>query len=236
MGRARKRTIIGGIGLATGLVAASYPAVLRERCLTWGATRDEIAGRLPGDELLQSAEIVSTRAITIDAPPSAVWPWLVQMGSGRGGAYSYDWIENLLGLDIHSAREVLPEFQDTKVGDAFPLGPGGPLMRVRVIDPERSLVFRLDDGKWVWSFALYPQNGSTRLVSRNRITTPSASLAKRAINAWLMEPGSLVMERKMLKGIRQRAEKFARHTTAARAEGCHSRVRSAARSSREKWW
>jgi hypothetical protein len=216
MGAARRRMIIGGIGLAT--VAASYPAVFRHRCLTWGATPDEIGRRLPGDELLESADIVSTRAITIDAPPSAIWPWLVQMGSGRGGAYSYDWIENLLGLDIHSANEVLPEFQDIKIGDAFPLGPpGGPLMRVQVLDPERSLAFRLDDGNWVWSFGLYPQNGSTRLVSRNRIATPHASLAKRAANALLMEPGSLVMERKMLKGIRQRAEKLA-HQTAARAE------------------
>jgi hypothetical protein len=216
MGAARRR-IIGGIGL-TGLVAASYPLVFRQRCLTWGATPDEIARRLPGDELLDSADIVSTRAITIDAPPSAVWPWLVQMGSGRGGAYSYDWIENVLGLDIHSANEVLPEFQDTKVGDTFPLGPpGGPLMRVQVLDPERSLTFRLDDGNWVWSFGLYPQNGSTRLVSRNRIATPNASLVKRAANALLMEPGSLVMERKMLKGIKQRAEKLA-HQTAARTK------------------
>ena len=179
MGAARRRMIIGGIGLAAGLVA-SYPAVFRQRCLTSGATPDEVARRLPGDELLESADIVSTRAITIDAPPSAVWPWLVQMGSGRGGAYSYDWIENLLGLDIHSANEVLPEFQDTKVGDTFPLGPpGGPLMRLQVLDPERSLTFRLDDGNWVWSFGLYPQNGSTRLVSRNRIATPTASLARR---------------------------------------------------------
>jgi hypothetical protein len=145
MGAARRRMIIGGLGLA--MVAASYPSVFRHRCLTWGAMPDEIARRLPGDELLESANIVSTRAISIDAPPSAVWPWLVQMGSGRGGAYSYDWIENLLGLDIHSADEVLPEFQDIKVGDAFPLGPpGGPLMRVQVLDPERSLAFRLDDG------------------------------------------------------------------------------------------
>jgi hypothetical protein len=216
--RAARRRILGGIGLATGLVAASYPVVFRQRCLTWGATPDEIARRLPGDVLLPSADVVSTRAITIDAPPSAVWPWLVQMGSGRGGAYSYDWIENLLGLDIHSANEVLPEFQDIKVGDAFPLGPpGGPLMRVQILDPERSLAFRLDDGNWVWSFGLYPQNGSTRLVSRNRIATPNASLARRAANALLMEPGSLVMERKMLKGIRQRAEKLA-HQTAAPAE------------------
>jgi hypothetical protein len=224
MGAARRRMILGGIGLAAGLMA-SYPAMFRSRCLTWGATPEEIARRLPGDELLESANIVSTRAISIDAPPSAIWPWLVQMGSGRGGAYSYDWIENLLGLDIHSANEVLHEFQDLKVGDAFPLGPpGGPLMRVQVLDPERSLSFRLDDGNWVWSFGLYPENGSTRLVSRNRIATPNASLAKRAANSLLMEPGSLVMERKMLKGIRQRAEKLAHRTAAGTPETSGTRT------------
>ncbi len=68
---------------------------------------------------------MTTRAITIDAPPDAIWPWLVQMGSGRGGAYTYDWIENLLGLNMHSADEILPEFQDLKAGDELPMGPGG---------------------------------------------------------------------------------------------------------------
>ena len=72
--------------------------------LTWGATADGQLVRLPGDELLADADVVSTRAITIDAPPSDVWPWLVQMGSGRGGAYTYDWIENLFGLEMRSRR------------------------------------------------------------------------------------------------------------------------------------
>ena len=79
--------------------------------------------KLPGDELLPRAGIVATRAITIDAPPAAIWPWLVQMGSGRGGVYTYDWIENLFGLDMHSTRRILPQYQDVKVGDEFPLGP-----------------------------------------------------------------------------------------------------------------
>ena len=79
--------------------------------------------------------IVATRAITIDAPPAAIWPWLVQMGSGRGGVYTYDWIENLFGLDMHSARRILPQYQGVKVGDEFPLGPGQPAMRIAVLDP-----------------------------------------------------------------------------------------------------
>ena len=216
---ATRTRIIGCIGLAAGLAAGVYPLLLRRRCLTWGATRDEVARPLPGDDLLVAPDIVSTRAITIDAPPSAIWPWLVQMGSDRGGAYTYDWIENLFGLNMHSANTVLPQFQDIKVGDAFPLGKGGPQLHVEILDPEHSLVFRFDGANWIWSFNLEPENGSTRLVSRNRIATPNASVAKRALNAFLMEPGSLVMERKMLKGIKRRAEKLAHQTTAGIATG-----------------
>ncbi len=202
-----KRTrAAAGAALAGGLVSLAYPIFFRHWCLTWGARFDEESAKLPGDELLTGADIVSTRAITIDAPPSAIWPWLVQMGSGRGGVYTYDWIENLLGLNMHSARRVLPQFQDVRVGDEFPLGPGRPAMRVVVCDPEKTLVFRFADGNWVWIFALAAGDGQTRLISRNRIATPGAPPPVRLFNLLLMEPGSLVMERKMLLGIKQRAE------------------------------
>jgi hypothetical protein len=199
------------LALAAGW-AAVYRLALREWCLTWGATVAEAAEPLPGDDLLPLADIVATRAITIDAPPSAVWPWLAQMGSGRGGAYTYDWIENLFGLGMHSADEILPEHQDVKVGDAFRLGPGRPFMRFEVVDPDRALVVRFEDGTWVWSFVLRPVDGGTRLLSRNRIAAPGASLPARLATTYLMEPGSLVMERKMLLGIRQRAERLARRS------------------------
>ena len=193
---------------AAGVIA--YPLFLRRQCLTWGATAEEVSRKLPGDELLPDAGLVSTRAVTIDAPPGAVWPWLVQMGSGRGGAYTYDWIENLLGLNMHSASRILPQFQDLQVGDELPLGPGRPIMRVEVCDPERALVIRIADGNWVWIFALVAEDGRTRLISRNRIATPGAALPVRVFNMLLMEPGSLVMERKMLLGIKHRAENLAR--------------------------
>jgi hypothetical protein len=164
---------------------------------------------MPGDELLPGAPLVSTRAITVDAPPSAIWPWLVQMGPGRGGAYTYDWIENLLGLDIHSANKILPELQDLKAGDVIPLGAHGPRMRVEVLEPDHMLVLRSEDGIWVWAFGLYPQDGATRLVSRNRIATPDPSPASRAFSCYIMEPGSLVMERKMLLTLKQHAESMA---------------------------
>jgi hypothetical protein len=161
---------------------------------------------MPGDTLLPGAPLVTTRSITIDAWPSAVWPWLVQMGPGRGGAYTYDWIENLMGLDMHSADRVLPEFQGLRTGDVMRLGRRGPVMEVAELEPEHALVFRSQDGAWVWSFGLYPRGHSTRLVSRNRIQPPDPSPLYRLFSLYVMEPGSLVMERRMLLGIKSRAE------------------------------
>lgn len=176
-----------------------------------------MSAKLPGDELLPDARLVSTRAITVDAPPDAVWPWLVQMGSGRAGAYTYDWVENLFGLNMHSADEILPQFQDLKVGDELPMGTDGPAMRVEVLEPERTLAIRIADGNWVWIFALLPEDGATRLISRNRIDTARLPVLTRVLYLLFMEPGSLVMERKMLRGIKARAERLAREREAASA-------------------
>src|SRR6478609_3226488 len=104
----RGHAALGSIAIA----AILYRLLLRRPILNWGATNAEAHARLPGDELLEDADGIATRAITIDAPASAVWPWIAQMGPApRGGAYTYDWIENLLGLDMHSSESVLPEYQ-----------------------------------------------------------------------------------------------------------------------------
>jgi hypothetical protein len=203
-----------GVGVAAaGAVVtvgpAAYVFFFRRWCLTWGARGDEVAAKLPGDELLPDADLVTTRAVTVSAPPEAIWPWLVQMGSGRGGAYTYDWIENLLGLNMHSADEILPKYQDLQVGDELPMGPGRPGMTVEVLDPPRTLAVRLADQNWVWIFTLVPDGESTRLISRNRIATSALPRVSRPFYTVFMEPGSLVMERKMLLGIKQRAERTA---------------------------
>jgi hypothetical protein len=201
--------VAGGVAFAAAAAVVAYPLLWRKPCLTWGATADEVSGQMPGDDLMPSPDLISTRAITVEAPPSAIWPWLVQMGSGRGGAYTYDWIENLFGLGMHSADEILPQFQDLKVGDVLPLGSeDAPRMRVEVVDPERALVVRSSDGNWVWAFGLYPEGKHTRLVSRNRIKLPAGSALARVGWVFVMEPGSLVMERKMLLGIKHRAERL----------------------------
>ena len=193
--------------LAIGLVAAGavYVRFLRTPILTWGATAEESEGALPGDELLEDADGVATRAIAIDAPPAAVWPWVAQMGpSPRGGAYTYDWIENLLGLNMHSADRVLHEFQHPQVGDTIGYGPNH--MRVERVEPEQVLAWRSKDGNWVWTFVLEERNGSTRLISRNRFRLPTLGAQ---IGMIPMEPASLVMERKMLREIKERAERLA---------------------------
>jgi hypothetical protein len=191
--------------LLTAGATAAYFTVLRRLILTWGATQQEARSRLPGDELLEDADGVATRAIEIRAPAAAVWPWLVQMGPApRGGAYTYDWVENLLGLNMHSADQVLPEFQHPHIGDT--MGYGLNRMRIERLEPERTLAWRSEDGNWVWSFILRERDGATRLISRNRFRLPT--LAAR-LGMLPMEPASLVMERKMLLGIKERAERLA---------------------------
>ena len=206
------RTATKMLATAAGTAAAleTTRRLVRTPVLTWGATEEEAGRSLPGDELLEDPAVVSTRAITIDAPPSAVWPWLVQMGSGRAGAYTYDWIENLFGLGMHSAERIHPEWQNLAVGDVIPGRESLQGMRVEVLDPERALVIRSEDGTWVWAFVLEDLGGRTRLLSRNRIAMPDPSLGDR-IGMAVMEPGSLVMERKMLHGIKERAERLVAH-------------------------
>ena len=187
------------------MVGVLYHATLRRSILNWGATAAESTANLPGDELLETADGMSTRAIEIRAPATAVWPWLAQMGpSPRGGAYTYDWVENLLGLNMHSVDHVLPEFQHPQAGDT--IGFGSNRMRLELVEPEHVLAWRSQDGNWVWTFVLEEQDGKTRLISRNRFRLPT--LAAR-IGMLPLAPGSLLMERRMLRGIKRRAEGLA---------------------------
>jgi hypothetical protein len=188
--------------LSAAALCLVYVRLFRTPILTWGATEEEASAWLPGDELLEDADGIATRAIDIHAPASRVWPWIAQIGpSPRGGAYTYDWIENLLGLDMHSADRILAEFQHPEVGDT--IGYGSNRMRVERVEPEHVLAWRSQDGNWVWTFVLTEQGGSTRLISRNRFRLPTLGAR---IGILPMEPASLLMERKMLRGIKVRAE------------------------------
>ena len=211
-------------GLAAGLAAAAsaYWFVACPWHLRWGATDEEVARALPGDELVPDAKISSTHAITIRASLAEVWPWLVQLGQGRGGFYSYDWIEDAMGLDIHSADRIMPEYQGLKVGDTIPLAPDAFGLPVAILDAEQTMVLHGDTrlpgdeampplrpGEYLaasWGFYLFGQgDGATRLVERWR-----ADYTPTVINAVFyrafLEPGAFLMQRKMLLGIKARAE------------------------------
>ena len=201
---------------AATFVAAA--AAARRQQLRWGATNDECRRAMPGDELVAHPDLTSTRAITIHAGIDDVWPWVVQLGQGRGGFYSYDRLENLAGCDIHSATEVNPQWQDVDVGDAVRLAPELTL-NVAIVEPPRTLV--LQGGilpgavtapyDFTWTFDLSPvSETTTRLVVRERY----------AYLTWwarfLVEPVTVVsffMSHRMLRGIRERAEVLARGTT-----------------------
>jgi hypothetical protein len=206
---ARKLTVrppaISGV-IAAGLVTLFYLKVGRPRVLNWGATPEEAVRPMPGDELLPGTPLQATRAITIDAPPPAIWPWLVQMGPRpRAGAYTYDWIERLFGIDIENADRILPELQQLNVGDALGMNAKGEGIVVRKIQPERFLVLQWIPAHSTWTFGLYPlDGGKTRLVSRNRIAGAGPLFWVGMVG--FMEPGSLIMEREMLRGIKRRTE------------------------------
>ena len=194
-----------GLAAVVGLGAA----IGRRRHLHWNATPEEIAAILPGDELLVHANLTATRAITIRGSPADVWPWIAQMGQGRGGLYSYDWLENLAGLDIRSADHIVDQWQVIRVGDPFHLHPDVAL-EIMLVEPGRALVVqgrasvdRHPPYDYTWAFVLSGLGDVTRLVVRERY----------AYSAWwvrlLVEPiaaVSFVMSEKMLRGIRDRVE------------------------------
>jgi hypothetical protein len=186
--------------------------LLRRWQVRWGATDTEVDANLPGDELMPRANRSTTRAMAIAAPPKEVWPWLVQMGQGRGGLYSYDVLENLIGCDIHSADQIVEDWQHVTVGDSFRLHPDIAL-HVVVVEPGHALVIRggvpMGDTAppydFTWAFVLNElADGTTRLVIRERYCFKRwwASLVVDSVT-----PVSFVMTRKMLHGIRARAER-----------------------------
>jgi hypothetical protein len=186
--------------------------------LSWGATASEAAATLPGDELLH-ARTQSTRAITIAAPAEKVWPWLLQLGQDRGGFYSYELLENLVGTDMDYVDVLRPELQHWKLGDKLWMYPPDKLAGaghavLQRFDPERALVFgtrqigtpvgQPTDG--TWAFVLQPIDAaSTRLFVRGRAAA-ARSAAQRAFDRLVFEPAHFVMERKMMEGIKARAE------------------------------
>jgi hypothetical protein len=201
--------------LAVGVSTVAFFTKVRPWYLRWGATDAEVARPMPLDEHVSDPMLNSTMAITIDAPPEEVWPWLAQMGDPpRAGYYSYTWIERLVGLQIENVDTILPQFQALRVGEA--LDTRG-TMRVMAVEPGHHLVLGPPDSvgtvQCTWAFGLYPVGQqATRLVTRCRARWSYRRMLKEmplyAFLPWLLiEPGAFVMERKMLLEIKERAER-----------------------------
>jgi hypothetical protein len=220
----KKRTLLKTIWALFNLIGGLttlYLMVIRPWHLKWGTTSDEAQLPLPGDEFVPDAQINATHAITIAAPIDRVWPWIAQIGQGRGGFYSYDFLENLMGLDIHTADQILPEYQDLKVGALIPLASDGFGVPVAIVEPPYTLVAHGDtrvgkDGppmrpgdylnvSWGWYLNRIDDH-TTRFVERWRAEWGPGLLNQIAYRVFL-EPGAFIMERKMLLGLKQRAEK-----------------------------
>ncbi|MGA9118545.1 MAG: hypothetical protein WB699_04200 [Bacteroidota bacterium] len=193
--------IVAAFLISSAVWISVYFWYVRPLHMRWGATADEIALGLPGDFFYPPNANTSTRAITIHAPPSVVWQWLVQMGQRRGGFYSYTWLENLFAADMHNADRIQPEYQTLNRGDRLSLQEKGPTVTVTLLYPDQALCFG------GWTFALIPVGAeTTRLIVRY----PSTDVETGRMNRWLyygiFEPAHFVMESGEMLGVKARAE------------------------------
>jgi hypothetical protein len=217
-----------GVLLSIGIVFASF---VRPWYLRWGTTSLEALIELPGDEILPKTGSRATRAITIHAPADRVWPWLAQIGQDRGGFYSYDLLENLVGCRMPTVDVLRPDKQSWQLGDKLWMYPpdkagGIGFATLRSYIPGRALGFATrmtgtpltapEDGSW--SFVLLPLGDSaSRLVVRGR-GAPGRSLLGVAFDRSIFEPAHFAMERRMMVGLAQLAESGSRHRLANHAQ------------------
>jgi hypothetical protein len=202
--KTRRQRFWAGLGLLLLVLVIGYVA-MRPFHLRWGASDAEVAAAMPGDLGGRSW----TRAITVNATPAQIWPWLAQWGQGRGGWYSYDWLENLLGFQIHTATRILPEFQNPRVGDPICMAPAWCMNEVSVVEPNRWFGWQAKDpgGAPVWTFTLglAPVDAAaTRLIVRESFA--AGAMPAPALVA--IEIPDVVMELKMLDTVKQRAEGY----------------------------
>ena len=194
-----------GVAMALGAATAAYLLYIRPWQLRWGATDEELARPMPGDEVVERPTFNATRAVTIRARPEEVWPWIVQMGVTRAGWYSYDLLDN---LGRPSARRILPQFQNPKIGDVVPMSPDGKQgMLVKDFEQDRWMLWWDGKGGMSWAWGLYPvDEARTRLITRVRLHYDWRSPS--ILFHMLVEFTDIVMMRKSMLGIKERAERI----------------------------
>ncbi len=213
----------GGVGVLAALEGVLFimwnlvatPFIGRRR-LRWGTVGTEARDPLPGDELVPTPKWSYTLGVPVDAPPEAVWPWIAQIGQGRGGFYSYQALENLVGCKITNATEILPEHQYPAVGDPIHLHPTAPPLRIEVVDPPKALVLvgsPVDVGaeeSWgmsTWQFVVERDSGGgSRFLTRGRYDHSADWKSRLAFGRFPIEVISFVMSRKMMLEIKRLAE------------------------------
>lgn len=209
-----------GIALTWAVLIPFYIYVIRPWHMSWGATSAELTRPLPNDDLVPNPKAKATHGITLNAKAAEVWPWIAQIGQGRGGFYSYDWLENLFGCDIHNVDRILPEFQELREGDGIKLHPKAPPLAIVTLDPPHALVIRggkdlapdqPDDPSFLqlhrlkaytWAFVLVDQpDGTSRFLARVH-----ADWHPGLINFFryrlFLEPAHSIMQRKMNLGLK----------------------------------
>lgn len=198
-----KKAVIGA-GLLAVVALATYLLIIRPWHLTWGATDEEVSRPMTGDEIVPEPSFNGTRALTIEASPEDIWPWLLQMGYLRAGFYSYDGLDN---KGVPSAERIMPEYQHLRVGDEIPVSEGS-FVTVVSMDPPRSMVWKFQSGAWgnsTWAWGLYPEDEKrTRLITRLRIKYNW--LSSSIVSMLMVDVVELVMMRKCLLGIKRRVE------------------------------
>lgn len=199
---------LGWVLLLVVLTGSGFFRLYRPWQLRWGATPEEVGRGMPGDEVVPAPTFNATRAVTVEATPEAIWPWIVQIGFGRAGWYTYDLLDN---MGRRSAEELIPELQHIEVGDLVPMGPGEDAgMRVKEIETGRWIVWWDKNHLTTWTWLLDPMpTGGTRLVTRVR-SRSSWRHPTTAVWLLLFEVADFPLMRKCLLGIKRRAETLER--------------------------
>lgn len=215
-----------GVGVLAALEGAALilwhmvaTPFIGQRRLRWGTVGTETTDPLPGDELVPEPKWSYTLGIGVDAPPEAVWPWIAQIGQGRGGFYTYQTLENVVGCKITNTTKILPDHQHPAVGDDIYLHPTSGPLRIETVDPQNTLVLfgsPADVGggeSWgvsTWQFIVKPgRDGNSRLLTRGRYDYSADWKSRLMFSRFPIEVISFVMSRKMMLEIKRLAERDA---------------------------